>query len=58
MMDIDAVQPQTSTSKVLEKWVVPVLAGTPTAVVATVARAHGQGQPVLEVLAAKEKKAQ
>ena len=31
----------------------PVLAGTPTAVLASVARAHVSGKPVLEVLAAK-----
>ena len=51
--DIDAEKLQTSISKVLEHWDVPVVAGTPTAVVASVTRAHEQGQPVLDVLAAK-----
>ena len=46
--DIDPEKLQTSISKVLETWDVPVLAGTPTAVAASVTQAHDQGRPVLD----------
>ena len=50
---IDPEKLQTSIAKVLEAWDVPALAGTPTAVLTSVARAHVTGKPVLEVLTAK-----
>ena len=53
MKNIDPEKLQSSITMVLEAWDVPVLAGTPTAVVASVTRAHVLGKPVLEVLAAK-----
>ena len=53
MKNIDPEKLQSSITMVLEAWDVPVLAGTPTAVVASVTRAHELGKPVLEVLAAK-----
>ena len=51
--DLDADRLHGAIEKVLHTWDVPVASGTPAAVVSSVAQAHGQGQPVLDVLAAK-----
>ena len=40
--DLDAEKLQTSIAKVLQNWDVPVVSGTPAAVVASVSRAHDQ----------------
>ena len=53
MKDLDADKLHGDIENVLLSWDVPVASGTPAAVVTSAAQAHGQGQPVLDVLAAK-----